>query len=297
MGPSVLLPNNATIASTERGQIPLSSLLSKEAQTAQILPQLASSSLISLGQSCDDDCVILLYKKILLAIKNKEIVLKGIRNPIDRLWDIPVCKDTITGDNFPMPSIHPGIYSARKKRGVAPSNNNAIRKGSSNDIFKQELSKFGDIIDHNILDTCLQQSSKNNAKEYLKVNLAPQTPSMAVIINKKQTHTDLASYLHAAYFSPVRSTFSTAISEKFFKTWPGLTPALINKHLPPVMATTQGHLHQERQNLQSTKSQKDDYQAKMDKLREQFKAIKALKTKDKTFEQVFKDYLDEDNFP
>ena len=49
-GPSVLLPNNATIAYTERGKLPLSSLLSKEAKTAQILPQLASSSLISLGQ-------------------------------------------------------------------------------------------------------------------------------------------------------------------------------------------------------------------------------------------------------
>ena len=80
-GPSVLLPNNATIASTERGQLPLSSLLSKEAKTAQILPQLASSSLISLGQLCDDNCVILLHKKVLLAIENKEIVLKGIRNP------------------------------------------------------------------------------------------------------------------------------------------------------------------------------------------------------------------------
>ena len=127
-GPSVLLPNNATIASTERGQLPLSSLLSKEAKTAQILPQLASSSLISLGQLCDDNCVILLHKKVLLAIKNKEIVLKGIRNPIDRLWDIPVCKDIITEDNYPMPSIHPSIYATRKGNTVAHSNNKAIRK-------------------------------------------------------------------------------------------------------------------------------------------------------------------------
>ena len=83
LGPSVLLPNNEMISSNEKGQIPLSSLLSKEAKTAQILPKLASSSLISLGQLCDDDCVIMLHKKKLLAIKNKEIVLQGIRNPID----------------------------------------------------------------------------------------------------------------------------------------------------------------------------------------------------------------------
>ena len=63
LGPSVLLPNNTTTASTEKGQLPLSKMLSKEANIAQILPQLVSSSLISLGQLCDDNCVILLNKK------------------------------------------------------------------------------------------------------------------------------------------------------------------------------------------------------------------------------------------
>ena len=101
---------------------------------------------------------------------------------------------------------------------------------------------------------------------------------MAVIIKKKQTHTDLASYLHAACFSPVRSTFASAISKNFFKTWPGLTPELIRKHLPPVIATTQGHLHQERQHLQSTKMNKDDDQTKIDKLSERLKAL-TLKNK------------------
>ena len=35
----------------------------------------------------------------------------------------------------------------------------------------------------------------------------------------------------------------------------------------------------------------------MNKLRKRFQAMKALKTKEKTFEHVFKEYLDEDNFP
>ena len=120
-----------------------------------------------------------------------------------------------------MPSIHPSIYSTRKGNTVAHSNNNAIRKVSSNNIFKQELSKFGDIIDHNILDDFLQQLSKQNAKEYLKADISPHTPSLSVIIKKKQTHTDFASYLHAACFSPARSTLATAIARNFFKTWPG----------------------------------------------------------------------------
>ena len=68
-GPSVQLPNNTMISSNERGQIPLSNMLSKQAKTAQILPKLASASLISLGQLCDDDCIIMLHKKVMLAIK------------------------------------------------------------------------------------------------------------------------------------------------------------------------------------------------------------------------------------
>ena len=114
-GPSVLLPNNESIASTKKGQLPLSPNLTKAAKTAQILPQLASSSLISLGQLCDDDCIVLLHKKVLLAIKNKEVILQGIRNPIDQLWDIPVSKEIITEGNYPMPSIYPGIYPTRTR--------------------------------------------------------------------------------------------------------------------------------------------------------------------------------------
>jgi hypothetical protein len=71
---------------------------------------------------------------------------------------------------------------------------------------------------------------------------------MAVIIQKKKTHTELVQYLHAACFSPVKSTFEKAIKNKHFQSWPGLT-AQILKHLPTSVATTQGHIHQERQNL------------------------------------------------
>ena len=111
LGPSVLLPNNDMISSTEKGQIPLSNVLSKSAKTAMILPQLASSSLISLGQLCDDNCKILLDKQQLIAVKNNKIVLRGKRNKIDRLWDIPVGKHIITRDNYTVPKIHPAMYT------------------------------------------------------------------------------------------------------------------------------------------------------------------------------------------
>ena len=160
----------------------------------------------------------MVHKKILLAIKNKEIVLQGIRNPIDQLWDIPIYKDKIMGNNYPMPSIHPGLYAAKKhSTATKPAENIAKVKVLPKDTFRQQLSQFADIIDHNILDNFLEKAAKHNKREYIKADLQPAAPSMSVIIKKKQTHADLASYLHAACFSPVRSTFSKAISKKSSK--------------------------------------------------------------------------------
>ena len=118
-----------------------------------ILPQLASSSLLSLGQLCNNNCAILLDKKQLVAFKNKQIVLKGTRNHIDRLWDIPVTKHAITGDNYEIPRIHPDIYARRiKKPTLAWLKTTVKSKMNLAIIFKQELARFGDIVDHNILD-------------------------------------------------------------------------------------------------------------------------------------------------
>ena len=67
---------------------------------------------------------------------------------------------------------------------------------------------------------------------------------------------ELAQHLHAILLFPVKSTMIAAIKKHHFKSWPGLTPQIISKHLPVQAVTVQGHLHQERQNLQSTKSEK-----------------------------------------
>ena len=112
-GPSVTLPNNAILKSNEEGDIPLSPLLSNNARKASIIPGLTSSSLISLGQIVDDNCTIILDKKKLVAIKNKEIVLSGIRNSNDGLWDIPVHKKYISPVNYALPNIHASMYPTR----------------------------------------------------------------------------------------------------------------------------------------------------------------------------------------
>ena len=99
----------------------------------------------------------------------------------------------------------------------------------------------------------MEPQQQTDAKDCFPVKLAPENPSLSVIIRKKKNHLELAQYLHAACLSPVKSTMITAIKKNHFKSWPGLTPQLVSKHLPTPTATVQGHIKQEQQNLQSTK--------------------------------------------
>ena len=110
LGPSVLIPNGATIASTKKGTLPLSNHLTTEGSTAKILPGLSSASLVSLGKLCDDDCKVFLDKKNLIAVKDDEIILEGKRNKYDGLWDIPIYKTGISQNSCKLPSPHPSIY-------------------------------------------------------------------------------------------------------------------------------------------------------------------------------------------
>jgi hypothetical protein len=61
-----------------------------------------------------------------------------------------------------------------------------------------------------------------------------------------------ANMLHATCGYPVPSTWIWAIDNGHFATWPRLTADLVQKHLPKSMATAQGHMHQQRQNIRTT---------------------------------------------
>ena len=193
LGPTVFLPNNQSITSTAHGHLPLPTL-SKNSTKAHVLPGLQNSSLLSLGQLCDDGCIVHLTKSTLHVFKNNDLILTGLRNPHDGLWDVP------------LPQHPPSVLHSHRS---SPS------------------------------------STLSN-------------PSCNVIIRKQTTKGDLAQYLHACAFSPAISTFLTAIKKGHFITWPGLTPALIKKHLPPSVFSAKGHLNQEMKNLQSTKKSYKD---------------------------------------
>jgi hypothetical protein len=64
---------------------------------------------------------------------------------------------------------------------------------------------------------------------------------------------DLINYLHDACFSPVKSTWITAIKNGNFSSWSGLTEHAVEKHSTKSTSTTKGHLNQQRQNARTTK--------------------------------------------
>jgi hypothetical protein len=64
---------------------------------------------------------------------------------------------------------------------------------------------------------------------------------------------NLINYLHAACFSPVKSTWIKAIKNGNFSPWPGLNDHSVEKYPSNSTATAKGHLNQQRQNARTTK--------------------------------------------
>ena len=85
---SVRLPNGTAIQSTHQGLLPLA-MLPEAARKAHILPGLASHSLISIAQLCDNGCTAFFDKEQCHIIHNRKTILKGPRCPKTKLWLLP----------------------------------------------------------------------------------------------------------------------------------------------------------------------------------------------------------------
>ena len=92
-GPRVGLPDGLVMETLETGILPLNNFLSTMAKTGNILSGLTNSSLLSIGQLCDDDCKALFSKFKLRVYKQGKLVLMGTRNWTDGLWDIIIPKN------------------------------------------------------------------------------------------------------------------------------------------------------------------------------------------------------------
>ena len=252
--PDVHQPDNMVLKTQGTGLVPIDETLSPEATRAMILPELKSSSLISMGQLCDDNCLVILSKKKLTVLKDNKMVLEGTRNKKDDLWDIPIYKTTITESNYEEPKTHLGMYLSQKKTSNVNSIVEKIPRPPKPRRITHTLNHKVNLLSTQQCKKIIEQQKKHdNNSDLLRTAITPRHHKIGVIIRKKQTHCDLARYLHATCFSPVALAWEKAIKKNHFCTWPGLTPQLIKKNLPLTTATVQGHQHRQRQKLQSTK--------------------------------------------
>jgi hypothetical protein len=117
-------------------------------------------------------------------------------------------------------------------------------------IFTQEqvtLSKNG---------KCVMYGSRDPKSRLWRVDLKKRFETNQVKCNHAHDNSnqkDLIIYLHAACFSPVKSTWITAIKNGNFTSWPGLTEHAVETHLSKSTSTTKGHLNQQRQNTRTKK--------------------------------------------
>jgi hypothetical protein len=102
---------------------------------------------------------------------------------------------------------------------------------------------------------CVMRRSRDPKSRLWRVNLKQKFEKLEIQCNHAHDNNnqkDLINYLHAACFSPVKSTWITAIKHGNLLSWPGLTEHAVEKYLSKSTATTKGHLNQQRQNARTT---------------------------------------------
>ena len=78
---NVTLPNSVAMSLNKQGELPLSDDASVKGKTTLALLDLTSSSLVSLGQLCNDGC----NEEKLSARKDKDLIIEEVRNKTDSL--------------------------------------------------------------------------------------------------------------------------------------------------------------------------------------------------------------------
>jgi hypothetical protein len=107
---------------------------------------------------------------------------------------------------------------------------------------------------------CVMTGARDPQSGVWRVNLRNAKPTVQSTCNHAHitsNQKELINYLHAACFSPVKSTWIAAIKNGNFISWPGLTERAVEKHLSKSSATVKGHLNQQRMNTISTKIKED----------------------------------------
>ena len=96
----VTAADGGKMQATHKVQIPLSLNLSPKAQIGYILNGLSTGLLVSIGQLCDDDCIILFHKYYVKIIKNGKVIIEGKRDNNNKLWTIPLAPQPLVADSI-----------------------------------------------------------------------------------------------------------------------------------------------------------------------------------------------------
>ena len=107
-------PNGSVMMSTHEAELDLP-MLPPAARHIHIVPDLASSSLLSIGQLCDAGCYVAFNATTVTVSHNDTIVLTGHRTPATRLWHLTLP----TPLPAPAPSPTPAPASAHAAIGSA----------------------------------------------------------------------------------------------------------------------------------------------------------------------------------
>ena len=81
------LPFKEVLIGNTTWLLPIESVLPSTKQ-AHVLLSLTKTSLLSVGQLCNDNCAALFTKEDMLIIKNNQIISRGLRNKFGGLWNI-----------------------------------------------------------------------------------------------------------------------------------------------------------------------------------------------------------------
>jgi hypothetical protein len=90
-GPTVLSASGMEMPTTIKGHLPLSPALSVAAQSAFVLDDLKTGTLISLSQLCDDNCIAIFTQYDVQILKSDNVIIKGTRMS-NGLWSLPINK-------------------------------------------------------------------------------------------------------------------------------------------------------------------------------------------------------------
>jgi hypothetical protein len=105
-----------------------------------------------------------------------------------------------------------------------------------------------------LTDIKTEDGFKDNSILNLACNMVgEELPQMTIKGMTTATVAEQMAFLHACMYSPAPSTMIMAADLGFLSSFPGLTSENIRKNLPKSIATTMGHLQQQRQNTRSTR--------------------------------------------